>query len=128
MTQFQGLVRNFHRKHDLQQGQQIYSSAQALLRERLISEEAAEVIQALHTFTVAPSDASLQNLAKELADLLYVTFGAAVELGIPMNAVFEDVHRSNMTKAPAKDPGGKVTKGPSYRPPDLYYLTLERQS
>lgn len=40
----------------------------------------------------------LVDLAKELADLRYVTDGTAVVAGIPAEEVFEAVHRSNMSK------------------------------
>ena len=41
---------------------------------------------------------NLVNLAKELADLLYVTYGAAAKYGIPIDDIFREVHRSNMSK------------------------------
>jgi predicted HAD superfamily Cof-like phosphohydrolase len=63
-------------------------------------------------------------LAKELADLLYVVYGTAEELRIPLEAVFNEVHRSNMDKV--WDDGtvhynefGKVLKPPTYTPPNL---------
>jgi predicted HAD superfamily Cof-like phosphohydrolase len=79
---------------------------------RLIDEEAREAARAIMY-------ESREQIAKELADVLYVTFGAAAALGIPIEAVFEAVHRSNMTKEGLKDAGGKVMKGEAYEPPDI---------
>ncbi|MDJ0463103.1 MazG nucleotide pyrophosphohydrolase domain-containing protein [Streptomyces sp. H27-C3] len=63
-------------------------------------------------------------LAKELADLLYVTYGTAEVLGIPLTDVFEEVHRSNMSKLgldgrPVRRSDGKVLKGPNYTEADV---------
>jgi NTP pyrophosphatase (non-canonical NTP hydrolase) len=81
------------------------------LRRRLILEEARELIDAL-----AKRDVRL--VADGLADLLYVTFGTALAFGIPMERVFLEVHRSNMTKSYEKK-GGKSVKGPDYEPPNF---------
>lgn len=42
----------------------------------------------------------LTNIAKELADILYAVYGTILEHGLQdkMEAVFEEVHRSNMSK------------------------------
>jgi predicted HAD superfamily Cof-like phosphohydrolase len=65
-----------------------------------------------------------ERLAKELADLLYVGYGAAVEIGIDLDEAVRRVHRSNMSKllddgTPLFGPNGKVLKGPNYREPDM---------
>lgn len=56
--------------------------------------------------------------ADALADLVYLCAGAALDLGIPLPEVLEEVHRANMTKDPltAAGTGGK---GPNYTPPDV---------
>ncbi|MFJ4713667.1 MazG nucleotide pyrophosphohydrolase domain-containing protein [Streptomyces sp. NPDC088785] len=99
------------------------------LRRALLTEEAAEAAEALTALAAAlragadPAGAH-RALAKELADVLYVTYGAADALGIDLPAVFAEVHRSNMSKRDAdgrvlRRADGKVLKGPGYRPPDL---------
>lgn len=93
------------------------------LRERLICEEVAEAITALEALRHArpPTRSDLvEDVAKELADVLCVVYGAAAALGIPMDDVYREVHRSNMTKVggPIRN-DGKLLKGPDYRPPDL---------
>lgn len=85
------------------------------LRRRLISEEYHELCDA-----IANND--LVEYADALADLLYVVLGGAIEAGIPLAHVFEEVHRSNMTKFASgvhRDERGKVTKGPAYEPPNV---------
>ncbi|MER5946513.1 MazG nucleotide pyrophosphohydrolase domain-containing protein [Streptomyces sp. NPDC001904] len=101
----------------------------AELRRELLTEEAREAAEALTDFaeslrTGADPAGAYRELAKELADVLYVTYGAADALGIDLPAVFAEVHRSNMSKVDAdgqvlRRADGKVLKGPGYRPPDL---------
>lgn len=82
-----------------------------VLRAHLILEEAAEVLDAmiLRTETL---------LADGLADLTYVTLGTAVAFDIPLMQVFQEVHRSNMTKKVGS--GQRVDdKGESYTPPNI---------
>ncbi|MGD6750373.1 MazG nucleotide pyrophosphohydrolase domain-containing protein [Streptomyces sp. BH105] len=98
------------------------------LRATLVTEEFHEVIEALadaETVTSAGLPVSqLEHLAKELADLLVVTFGTADLLGIPMGKAFAAVHASNMSKLgddgrPVLREDGKVMKGPNYQHADM---------
>lgn len=100
-------------------------------RASLIREEYEEVIEALihldNTYLGMTSSSLLsatQELAKELADLLYVIYGTAEELGFQLEDIFAKVHESNMSKV--WDDGtvhynefGKVLKPPTYSPPDI---------
>jgi predicted HAD superfamily Cof-like phosphohydrolase len=90
--------------------------ADSALRVKLHREETDELVEALE-------EGNLLAAAKELADVVYVAYGTAHSLGIPLNLVLEAVHASNMTKfvdgKAVFRPDGKVLKGPNYRPPDL---------
>jgi predicted HAD superfamily Cof-like phosphohydrolase len=98
-------------------------------RRTLLDEEAREATEALTDLAEvlrAGGDptAAYQAVAKELADVLYVTYGTADALGIDLPAVFVEVHRSNMSKLDAdgrvlRRADGKVLKGPGCRPPVL---------
>src|SRR5258708_3708853 len=101
-------------------------------RRKLIQEEYNEVMDALenvkHDIAFPGScHAAADNweeFAKELADLLYVVYGTAEELGIPLQRVFTIVHESNMGKLWPDgqvhyNEYGKVIKPPTYEPPDL---------
>lgn len=86
------------------------------LRADLIREEAEETAEAVES-------GDLEHMAKELADLAYVVYGAALTLGIDLDRAIAEVHWSNMSKLvdgkPVMRPDGKVLKGPNYRPPDM---------
>lgn len=87
------------------------------LRISLILEEARE-------FSEAATRGDLVEMADALGDLAYVIAGAALEFGIPLDRVLEEIHRSNMSKLgadgkPIYREDGKVMKGPNYTPPDI---------
>ncbi len=107
------LVKEFHKKFDIpiKPIGHLPTDGRALLRIRLIQEELAELTEAIQL-------GQYVNLAKELGDLLYVIYGAAAEFGVPIDDVFREVHKSNMTKSHEPDPGGKIVKGKDYEPAD----------
>jgi len=99
------------------------------LRKKLIKEEWIEVQEETHPYyegNFRPEYLDKTKIAKELADLLYVTYGTAVSFGIPIDEVFAEVHKSNMSKLvdgkPVKREDGKVLKGPNYQPPQLEHI------
>lgn len=73
---------------------QIPSPARCILRLNLIEEELREL-------RAAYSDGSVTESADALVDLMYVVVGAALETGLgdKFEKLFEEVHRSNMSKA-----------------------------
>ena len=87
------------------------------LRLKLIKEELEELEQALN-------DKNLLEVADALTDILYVTYGAGHSFGINLDACFEEVQRSNMSKLdedgkPIFNEYGKVMKGPNFSKPNL---------
>ena len=145
-----GQVRDFHRKHGFPENQDLvpqegvvsaandalYGMAAALrtlasedmdvsltyqekgderlYRMALLIEEVGELAGALKR-------GSTTELADALGDLMYVVVGTAVTYGIPIREVFEEIHRSNMTKKP-RDPENDPRmrqKGRDYEPPRL---------
>ena len=115
MTEEQTLVEAFHSKFGIlvQTAPMDVDEETKELRVRLIQEEFDELKEAMAT-------GSLAAVAKEMADLLYVTYGTAVSYGIDMEPVFQEVHRSNMSKVGGyKRADGKWVKPPTYSPADI---------
>jgi predicted HAD superfamily Cof-like phosphohydrolase len=88
-----------------------------VLRLDLIQEELDELV-------VAHYNGDLVEVADAIGDLLYVVYGTADVMGIPIDKVFEEIHRSNMTKLTADGrvvlrEDGKVLKGDRYEEPKL---------
>lgn len=81
------------------------------LRAKLLIEEVRELYDAAMAGDIV-------GIADGIADVAYVVVGTAVAYGIPFDAVFAEVHRSNMTKVntPAE---AKLVKGPEYEPPQI---------
>lgn len=89
----------------------------AKLRVDLIREEFDELRTAI-------VDDDIVGIADALTDILYVVYGAGHAFGIDLDACFEEVHASNMTKLgpdgkAIKNENGKVMKPATYRPPNL---------
>lgn len=95
------------------------------MRLELIMEEALE-------YAEAEREDNLPEMADALADLVYVAYGAAIEHGIDLDEVLQEVQRSNMSKLhhetglPIYREDGKVLKGENFTPPDVA-MVLTRQ-
>ena len=99
-------------------------SVQIRTRQRnLITEEFKEFLEAEGTlFRSNPSCHA--DCLKELADLVYVCYQYAANMGLDLDEAMFRVHQSNMSKLdeygkPIYREDGKVLKGPNYQPPNL---------
>ena len=88
------------------------------LRHRLIEEEWIEYQEA-----VAARD--IVEVADAIGDMIVVLVGTALEFGIPLSEVWDEIHRSNMAKVDP-DTGfvrrrddGKILKPEGWTPPDI---------
>ena len=118
MTNFQK-VKNFMETfgQEVKSSPSFSSSKINELRYNLIKEELDEFRQAL-------DNNDLLEVADALTDILYVTYGAGHAFGIDLDACFQEVQNSNMSKLgkdgkPIFNDQGKVMKGPNYFKPDL---------
>ncbi|MEZ4859307.1 MAG: nucleoside triphosphate pyrophosphohydrolase family protein [Flavobacteriaceae bacterium] len=90
-----------------------------LLRYKLMREENEEYLE-------AANNNDLVEVADALGDMLYILCGTIIEHGMQhkIEAVFEEIQRSNMSKLgadgkPIYREDGKVLKGPNYFKPDI---------
>ena len=116
-------VKEFHEKMELAINQP-YSKELMDFRLRLLFEEIQELASA--AFDIETNEHTeerhvmMQDLLKEMCDVVYVIKGMAVSFGMDFDKAFELVHKSNMSKLPLiKDANGKVQKGLNYEPPIL---------
>ena len=118
MTNFQRV-----KKFMLTFGQEVKEKAEfpenkiTSLRYELIQEEILELKEAI-------DKKDIKEVADALTDILYITYGAGHAFGINLDACFEEVQNSNMSKLgsdgkPIYNDQGKVMKGPNYFKPDL---------
>jgi predicted HAD superfamily Cof-like phosphohydrolase len=87
------------------------------LRIDLIEEELEEL-------EVAVANSDMVEVADALTDLLYVIYGAGHAFGIDLDACFEEVHRSNLTKLgpdgrAIRREDGKIMKSENFEEPNL---------
>jgi len=102
------LVKQFHEKFRVPvlEKPSLIPKDRSDLRHNLMKEEVKEYLEGVEK-------ADLENIAKELADILYTVYGTILEHGLQdlMEEIFEEVHKSNMSK----DYGEyKAVKGKSY--------------
>ena len=90
-----------------------------LLRYNLMKEENEE-------YLIAVQNNDLTEIADALGDMLYILCGTIIEHGLQdkIEAVFEEIQRSNMSKLdengkPVYRQDGKVMKGSNYFKPDF---------
>ncbi|MCA9941081.1 MAG: hypothetical protein KC418_20720 [Anaerolineales bacterium] len=93
------------------------------LRETLLDEEYDEVKTAIRQLMAGAEGvnaAAFSHLMHELADLLYVTYGAMLACGVDPDPVFAAVHQANMDKTHGpRRADGKQLKPPGWQPADV---------
>ncbi len=96
-------------------------------QKNLIVEEFKEFLEA-EGFLFRHGKNQQEDALKELADLVYVCYQYAENMGWFLDEALNRVHESNMSKLgedgkPIYREDGKVLKGPNYKPPNLTDLT-----
>ena len=89
----------------------------------LIVEEFKEFVEANQKMHYMWAE-SRAHCLKELADLVYVCYQFAMNMGWDLDEALNRVHASNLSKLgedgkPVRREDGKVLKGPDYEPPTL---------
>lgn len=107
--EFQEMVKAFHER----MGHPVNiepDDGQLLFRTRLIMEETAEFVE-------AASKGNEADMVDALCDLLYVTFGTGVVMGVDLAQYFRKVQEKNMLKTPSGSPTEKPSKPEGWTPP-----------
>ena len=99
------------------------SPASRTMQRTLIVEEFKEFLEAENQLLMGFT-ANATECLKELADLVYVAYQYAENLGWDLDVALDRVHESNLSKLDANGnpiyrEDGKVLKGPNYQPPNL---------
>lgn len=113
-------VREFHQANNIPcQFEPGVRPVRVGLRQRILEEEVRELRE-------ASERGDIVGTSDGIVDYLYVLLGTALEFGLAhkLEEMFDEVHRSNMSKLgadgkPVRREDGKVLKGPNYSPPDL---------
>lgn len=115
-------VKRFHKAFGLDVSETQQASlglGKNLLRYKLMREENEEYLD-------AAMQGDLTEVADALGDMLYILCGTIISHGMQhkIEEVFEEIHRSNMSKLgengkPIYREDGKVLKGPNYFKPQI---------
>jgi len=96
---------------------------QAMLYFSLVKEEFEELSEAVKNYDMVET-------ADACADLIWVIEGLCHSLGIPLQQVWDEVARSNMSKTVngklIKRDDGKVLKPDTYTPPNIFKVLFNR--
>jgi len=113
-------AKEFRTKYNLQSSR---SKDKRSYQKNLIVEEFKEFLEAEGMLFRKNTTIEAEAL-KELADLIYVCYQYAENMGWFLDEALDRVHLSNMSKLdnegkPVYREDGKVLKGPNYQPPTL---------
>jgi predicted HAD superfamily Cof-like phosphohydrolase len=106
------------------------------LRARLVAEEFFEFLHSLYgeengmvfaakkmtdqAINTQPIKFDMVEFCDSLSDMIYVINGSALEAGVDLEPISDEVHRSNMSKVGGtKRPDGKILKNPNWSPPNI---------
>ena len=110
------LVKEFHEKFKVltSDNPSLIPEDRSKNRHRLMKEEVEEYFKGV-------KNQDIENIAKELCDILYTVYGAILEHGLQdkIEAIFEEVHKSNMSKEYHEY---KMVKGKNYFKADVKKL------
>jgi len=118
------LITEFHVKFGLHMSDKPSMVDQSLFKFKLkhIDEEVAELKQSIE-------EKDLEAILDAIVDIVYVTIGLAVEMGLPFTNAFALIHRANMRKhrapnryASPRDSKWDVVKGPGWKKANLKKL------
>lgn len=131
MIDYLGMVREFHEKYKHYTAKKISIPDEEVinLRYRLIEEEMLETLSALRDMMnddkLRENEAyHLEQLSDGIADSMVVLMGTVLAFGIPIEEIYTEVHRSNMSKDIKKNEYGKTIKGPNWSPPNIKAILI----
>lgn len=113
------LVKEFHEKFGVLVSNKpsLIPEDRSNLRHQLMGEEVKEYLESV-------KNTDIKNIAKEIADILFTVYGTILEHGLQdkIEEIFEEVHRSNMSKSKSQY---KMIKGPEYFEADIKKFFVE---
>lgn len=121
------MVRDFHIAFGQRVGEKpgLPDMNERALRIKLLQEEFREYME-------AEGDDNLVEVADALADLIYIALGTSISYGVPLDKIFNEVHRSNMAKLVdgkvLRREDGKIIKPEGWTSPDIAAILNKHSS
>ena len=127
MSNFYKDVRDFHIAFGQRDGDKAElptDENERQLRIKLLEEEFNE-------YLAGEVKDDIVEIADALADIIYIACGTAVSYGIPLDEIFNEVHRSNMAKLVdgkvIRREDGKIQKPEGWTPPNIEKILEENK-
>ncbi|UOF81443.1 mazG-like nucleoside triphosphate pyrophosphohydrolasE [Caudoviricetes sp.] len=115
-------------KRELVEADDVAIAAAFALRERLLSEEAAEANEALADYAKDPTTPHLAHLCKELFDVIFVAIGTLQHLGVTetqaARILAAGCYSNDSKPATVLKPGEKGSKGNSFVPAEPLIIDI----
>ena len=107
------LVKDFHKKFKVR-----ISDSPSLIPENNSNNRYFLMKEEIEEYLLGVKNQEIENIAKELCDILYTVYGTILEHGLQdkIEEIFEEVHNSNMSKEYHKY---KMIKGRNYFKADI---------
>jgi predicted HAD superfamily Cof-like phosphohydrolase len=107
------LVREFHKKFKV-----LVSDSPTLIHNDRSKNRYCLMQDEIDEYIKGVNNNDLENIAKELADILYTVYGTIIEHGLQnkIEEIFREVHRSNMSKEYHQY---KMVKGKNFSKADI---------
>lgn len=124
MNKEQRMVRDFHHKFGF-----TVNDKPTLIDDELSSVRFEHTLAEMDELENAMSLDDLEGVADALGDILYFIYGTAVAYGIDMEPVFNEIHKSNMSKERPSSTvyvDAKAVKGKDYKPPNILKILVEQ--
>lgn len=125
MSNFYKSVAEFHQifDHPIAKYPKLPDDDMRILRVNLLKEEFEEYMR-------GEENDDIVDIADALADIIYIVCGTALAYGIPLDRVFEEVHKSNMAKLDEngnviRREDGKILKPAGWQPPNILNVLKE---
>lgn len=108
------------------------SKEDLLLAEKLVKEEVGEMWEGWQKFRSFQSLENLTEFVDGAVDTIYVILWTLNKIGVPADACFAEIQRSNMAKLHngkvVKNEFGKVKKPEGWTPPDIFSILKDARN
>jgi NTP pyrophosphatase (non-canonical NTP hydrolase) len=92
--------------------------------EKVLLQRLAHLAEELGELSTAVNKRDLPALADALGDLMWIAQGLALDAGVPLPKVLEEIKRSNDSKDPLDPVSGKGGKGANFSPPSFIEILM----
>jgi len=114
MNSMQKMVEEFHKKYKFK-----INKTPTLIGEDLLKFRIQWIEEEIKELKDAGKSKNIVEMADGMGYAIYLILGLAVSMGIDLEPIFTEIHRSNMTKERSDKKIAKAIKGKNFIHPDI---------